>query len=140
MTQYHLDFETYSPEDINKYGAFKYAEHPDTEILICAIARGDEDPVVWRCDQDAQGWENVTFGNLLRGMLEEPDAVIYAHNSQFETAIAAQLWEKTFGTVAPDLSEWRCTAAMARRAAIPSALGACAQFLGLGEQKDKEGK
>ena len=140
MTQYHLDFETYSPEDI-KLGAHKYAEHPETEILICAIARGDKTPVVWRCDQVM----NDQFHQVVWDMcdpegLSDEEVVIYAHNSQFETAITAQLWEKTFGVKAPDLTQWRCTAAMARRAAIPSSLGECAKFLGLGEQKDKEGK
>jgi DNA polymerase len=135
MTVYHLDYETYSPEDIS-LGAHKYAEHPETEILICAIARGDEEPVVWRCDQDKSG----DFMSLLAEIETYKDITIYAHNSQFETAITAQLWEKTFGTPAPDLRQWRCTASMARRAAIPSNLKDCAEFLDLSVGKDSEGK
>ena len=134
FVMYHLDYETYSPADIS-LGAYKYAEHPETEILICAIAKGDEAPVVWRADQGM----TPQFKAIVEA-ISSPDAVIYAHNSQFEAAITVHLWESTFDCAAPNLRQWRCTAAMARRAAIPSSLAQCAEFLRLSVGKDTEGK
>ena len=38
-----IDFETYSEADLKKVGAYKYAEHPSTEIL-CMAYKFPEDP------------------------------------------------------------------------------------------------
>ena len=34
-----IDLETYSPQDIGKVGAYRYAQDPDFEILLCSAAR-----------------------------------------------------------------------------------------------------
>ena len=134
---YHLDFETFSKADLSSFGAFRYAEDLSTEILLCAIAREDEAPALW--SPVGQPLKPKAL-ELLKAMSEDPDAVIYAHNAQFEWAICKHLWEDTFGLPCPKLESFRCTAAMARRAAIPSSLEDCAKFLGLTQQKDKQGK
>jgi DNA polymerase len=138
---YHLDYETFSKADLKKFGAYRYACDPSTEILFCAIARDDADPLLWVNPL----YETPEFHSepgaleLIReaAQSEEP---IYAHNAQFEAAVSKYLFEKTFGLPAPRLEKWRCTAAMARRAAIPSSLEEAGAFLKLATEKDKRGK
>lgn len=36
-----IDLETYSPQDIGKVGAYRYAQDPDFEILLCSVAIDD---------------------------------------------------------------------------------------------------
>lgn len=135
----HIDFETYSEAPIGDVGGFKYAEHPSTEILILATSMDGEDAPVhtWDMTQEQKGNKaiNTLFWANVEGWL------IYAHNVSFEIAILQQLCKKTFGfNWNPDVTIYRCTAAMCRRAAIPAALGQACEFLGLPQQKDEEGK
>ena len=138
MNSYHLDYETHSASNLKKVGAYRYAVDPSTEILIFSIAREQEDPLVWDV-LDSFG-ENKAALSLLWEMRDNEENLVYAHNAQFEIAISKYLFYKTFGMVAPKMCQWRCTAAMARRAAIPSSLAGMGEFLGLDIVKDKEGK
>lgn len=132
---YHLDFETYSAANLPKVGEHRYAEDPSTKILLCAISVNDGPVELWdRVNPDDKGADE-----LIRRMHADPDALIYAHNASFEAAIARTLWDRTFHTDPPRLEQWRCTAAMCRRVAIPASLEKAAEFLGLTEQKDKRG-
>lgn len=134
-TIYHLDYETYSPLNIKDVGAFRYAEHPQCEITLCCIAKGDDEPLLWdRYDP---------FGSMAAEELIEEmacgDGLIYAHNSQFETAVSRYKFKQTFGFDPPALDRWRCTASMARRASIPWSLAECGEFLKLGIKKNPLG-
>lgn len=131
----HLDYETRSRADLQDVGAYRYANDPSTEILCAAIAEGDNEPVIWRCDQ-AMTQEVI---DLLLLMTRNPNALVYAHNAQFEAAISDALFRKTFGISPPAHSKWRCTAAMGRRAALPTSLKNLAEFLQLKNQKDSKG-
>lgn len=134
---YHLDFETFSKADLKTFGAYRHAADDSTEILLCAIARQGEAPLLWSITGQPDKPKALA---LLKEMSEDPEAVIYAHNAQFEAAIAWYHWTKTFDLPCPRLDQWRCTAAMSRRAAIPSSLEQAAKFLGLDVQKDTRGK
>lgn len=136
--KYHLDYESYSEADLRSYGAYRYACDPSTEILIFSIAREQERPLVWDV-LDSFG-ENKAALAMLWEMRDNEENLVYAHNAQFEAAVSKYLFYKTFHMVAPKLQQWRCTAAMARRAAIPSSLAGMGEFLGLDVTKDKEGK
>jgi len=142
--QYHIDFETFSEADLRKVGAYKYASHPSTEILMLSISRGhghrkyrwynpkyEDDKLGIVTDPEA--WA------LLDELGEDPTAVVYAHNAQFEMAVTRYRWDADIGTRAPIPRQWRCTATMARVAALPPSLEQCAQALSLPAQKDKEG-
>tara|TARA_R110000772_G_scaffold268565_3_gene396246 strand:+ start:3222 stop:5570 length:2349 start_codon:yes stop_codon:yes gene_type:complete len=133
---YHLDFETYSTADLKSFGAYRYASDTSTEILILAIVKNDQ-PVVhtWQVGLPV----NVRAIEML-GEAIASGAPIYAHNAQFEAAICKFLLKSTFGLEAPDLGQWRCTAAMARRAAIPSSLAGAGEFLNILHAKDTSGK
>jgi DNA polymerase len=145
---YSLDYETFSEADLKKYGAYRYGADPSTEILIFAIAKNDERPLVWDV-LDSFGENAAALLLLQKALIQE--ALIYAHNAQFEAAISKYLFRKTFivhtalqknrtksrSLYPPKLEQWRCTAAMARRAAIPSSLGGVGEFLGLDVTKPK---
>lgn len=137
-TIFSLDYETFSEADLRSYGAYRYASDHSTEILMFAIAREQEEPLLWDV-LDSFG-ENKAALALLWEMRDNEENLVYAHNAQFEAAISKYLFYKTFGMAAPKLQQWRCTAAMARRAAIPSSLEGMGEFLGLNVTKDKEGK
>tara|TARA_R110000796_G_scaffold251769_1_gene383958 strand:+ start:20856 stop:23000 length:2145 start_codon:yes stop_codon:yes gene_type:complete len=139
---YHLDFETYSEANLKEVGAFKYAEHPSTKILIMAISsgrRGDA-TAVWSKRYDGSGDDPSQFPAVqwLKEAIET-GAQIYAHNAQFEHAICKELLQDTFGIESPAIDQWRCTQAMCRLAAIPSSLAAAGEFLDIDTPKSKEG-
>jgi DNA polymerase len=69
----------------------------------------------------------------------DPSAIIYAHNAQFEMAITHYRWAKDVGTKPPLPKQWRCTATMARLAALPASLEKVGEALRLDILKDKDG-
>lgn len=136
----HLDFETFSKADLKKVGAYRYAFDPSTEILCAAMALGDFEPVV-RNGYDGSSTEYPdTMLDAFVDALENPEVLIYAHNAMFEMAICQALLEKTWGIRCPDLSRFRCTMSLARRAALPGKLDMLGEALNLSTQKDKRGK
>jgi len=136
-TKLHLDFETFSAIDIRDVGAYRYAFDPSTEILCAAMAFDDEEPVAW-----FEGYEDKADYSLAKHIdaLEDPSVLIYAHNAMFEMAICQALLMKTWGIPCPDLSRFRCTMSLARRAALPGKLETLAETLGLTNLKDNRGK
>lgn len=141
----HLDYETFCGQPGNillEVGAYRYAADPLTEILMLAVALDDEDPLLFipemfesdECRSDSGALE------LLMELLPREDTLLYAHNAQFEIAITRYLWDATFpGVPKPRLSQWRCTAALARRAALHASLKGIGEDLALGQQKSKAG-
>jgi DNA polymerase bacteriophage-type len=136
MSLYHLDFETYSAAPLPDVGSYRYAADPSTEVLMAAVSRGNDEPLLWV--NPAYGDPDPGALELLHEMAASRDPV-YAHNAQFEAAITLYRGGRDFPvTVAPE--RWRCTAAMARYAALPASLGPCASALGLAQQKAVSGK
>ena len=138
---FHLDYETRSLCDIKRTGAFKYAEDPSTEILCAAIARNDEEPLLWVNPKfafdDLFTCQSYPGADELMVDMCAGTGPVYAHNAQFEHAITNHCPNSPF---AVDIRRWRCTAAMSRRAAIPPSLEKAAETLGLLQQKDSKGK
>lgn len=130
----HLDYETRSLADLPKVGGWRYAFDPSTEILCIGIAEERGDPVVWT------PWNHDRKAEALMREMGKPETIIYAHNATgFEVPITDALFEKTTGFKAPRHHQWRCTAAMGRRAALPSSLKRLAEALKLTNQKDDKG-
>jgi DNA polymerase len=141
MSVFHLDFETFSTADLKSFGAFRYASDPSTEILLCAIAKGEDRPRLWvhPLYREVIPGDNYRALQWVNEAIMEDDSLIYAHNAQFEAAVSKYCWGNHFDGF-PALNKWRCTAAMARRAAIPSSLDKAAEFLNLPMKKDARGK
>lgn len=130
----HLDYETRSLADLPKVGGWRYAFDPSTEILCIGIAEERGDPVVWT------PWNHDRKAEALMREMGKPETIIYAHNATgFEVPITDAIFEKTTGFKAPQHHQWRCTAAMGRRAALPSSLKRLAEALKLTNQKDDKG-
>jgi DNA polymerase len=141
MSIYHVDIETRSRCDLKTRGAHRYARDASTEILCLAIAKGNNEPRIWV----PKVWRHlvehdIIAEELLFEMSFDKEAIVYAHNASFEVACLTALMEKTTGFKPPHHSQWRCTAAMGRRAALPASLEKLAEALKLGHQKDPKGK
>lgn len=136
----HLDFETFSAADLIELGAYRYASDKSTQILMAAVAVNAEDPVIWvHPDHESDLVQSDPRAEEIMAMWEDPAVSVYAHNAQFETALSLYRMEKDIGVVPPRIEQWRCTQTMARRAAIPSSLAKCSEYLELDFQKDKKG-
>lgn len=134
----HLDFETFSEVDIRDVGAYRYANDPSTEILCAAMAFDDEEPVAWDCTMTEE-WEIEPLLPYFKA-LRTSGVLVYAHNAMFEAAICQALLVMTWGILCPDLSRFRCTMSLARRAALPGKLETLAEVLDLPHKKDNRGK
>jgi DNA polymerase len=130
---YHIDFETYSEKGID-CGSYLYATHPSTRILLCAINTPSGKVVVWQNPsvEGSDASENEAVLDILRGATELD--IFYAHNSQFEYDISDARMLLDMGVKPPKQDQWRCTAAMCRKAAIPHSLDKAAKFLNLAEK------
>jgi DNA polymerase bacteriophage-type len=69
----------------------------------------------------------------------DPGWLMVAHNDQFETAIEERLLGPRFGWPLVPIERHRCTMAAALANALPAALDAAAEALGLPVRKDAEG-
>ena len=119
------DFETYSDVDLKEYGAWAYAHHPSTEILMCAYY----DPKAHDSVQVAIGEEAI---RAIPGLFS-PDTVKVAHNAPFER----HMIKGRFGTLPPP-EEYIDTAAYAACYGLPRKLKDLAIALGVA-QKDEAG-
>jgi DNA polymerase bacteriophage-type len=134
-THLHLDYEWFCNLDITESGIYRCAFDPYTEIICAAMAFGNEEPVAW--------WKGMSDSELAAldpywDALEDPSVLVYAHNGQFEYAMSQALMWKTWGIRPPHISRFRCTASLARRAALPAKLERLGDFLGT-VIKDKAG-
>ena len=122
------DFETRSPVDLRKHGAYVYFEHPEARVLLGSFKLG-EARFRWRygqpCPPEAEAW--VAGGGS-----------ISAHNAGFET-LCWQWLHENCGWPLPRLDQFRCTAATAAALQLPRSLDKLGDALGLEVRKDKEG-
>ena len=132
----HLDFETYSELDVTVVGAYRYAEHPSTEVLVAC----------WAIDDGAVArWVPHLHGPRMPAALRSAVLAghhVSAHNVQFERAIWRSVLTQRQGWVAVPLHRWHCTAARAAAVGFPRSLAdaAIAAELPAEYLKDKRGK
>ena len=75
------DVETRSEVDLSKVGAYKYASHPSTELLMVSYAFGDEEVKLWECHKGP-------IPTDLKEGLEDPFTIVVAWNGMgFERLI-----------------------------------------------------
>jgi len=84
---YFIDFEAFSPLDLTKVGAYRYAEHPEARIMLCAIARNDGPVELW---DERDAFDSHAATGLIGDMLADPDALVvapvfYTHRRAHET-------------------------------------------------------
>ena len=142
MSNYHIDYETYSDADLTKVGAYRYAEDPSTEVLMLAVGRDDGGVKLWLppAYRDCAIHESVEAEALIAELAADPAALVWAHNAQFERAISTFSGFKLLRFMADRPRDWRCTAALCRKANLPNALEKAATYLQLADKKDASGK
>ena len=121
-----IDLETRSPADLKKAGAYRYFEHPYTEILCACWALGDGPVRQWfpgePCPWDVM--EAVSRGAEISGW-----------NVNFER----QGWNKIFGPKhdwpVPKLEQYRDTAAQSAAQSLPRSLEKAAAALNMPNEK-----
>jgi DNA polymerase bacteriophage-type len=132
MSKLYIDIETRSECDLRKAGAYVYAEHPSTEIIVICWAV-DEGPVqAWRMGDDP--------ARLATLALDTEAMRLLAHNAGFERTLLCGGPGKRLGLDFPtDLARWDCTAARAAACGLPRSLEGAANALNFSATKDKQG-
>ena len=147
MENISIDIETYSGNDLNKCGVYKYVQHPDFDVLLFGYSvDGGEVRVV-----DLAAGEEIPEEIL--AALSDEDVTKWAFNSNFERICLSE-WlrrnrpEHFFSysvegdTVGDYLDPrgWKCSMIWSAYMGLPLSLAGVGAVLGLEEQKLKEGK
>lgn len=137
MGKYRLwiDTEIYSEADLKKVGAYAYAEHPSTEIMICTYAFDDDKVQVWDATDGSRMPRDLRRG--LRDAIAGNCVIIGQNILLFDRLLMRECW----GYDIPP-ANIEDTMIMAFRHALPGGLDALCTVLGVDEQnaKDKAGK
>jgi DNA polymerase len=126
------DYETRSTCNLQTAGAWKYAAHPETEILCCAYAVDNEPPRIWIPGEP--------IPPEVIAAAQDPAWLRVAHGAQFERAIEQHIMLPRYGWPLVPLERQRCSMAMALAHSLPASLAGAAEALDLLHQKDKVGQ
>lgn len=135
-----VDIETYSPQDIAKVGAYRYAQDPDFQILLLGyVNEGLDTPKVI----DLTSWPDTA--HFLREQLPwllDASYTKRAHNAAFEWWCLSEAMGLSWEERAEWLDQWECSMIHALYCGLPAQLGALGQVLQQPEDalKMKEGK
>jgi DNA polymerase len=128
--RYICDFETASDCDLKVAGAWRYAEHPTTEVLcLCFRSAGGNYRAHWRPGMPL---------DELRELVENPDTIFVEHAS-FEQAIWQRIMVEQFGMPPLGVERWEDTQAVCAWKSVPLKLEKGCQALRLSIAKDMEG-
>lgn len=125
----HLDFETFSEVDLTKVGAYRYAEHPSTRILMAAYALNDGPFKLWVPD------EGEPFPEDLAGYMDDMETDVVAWNASFERQI---IWQKLAdGHRRANPARFKCAMVGCMSIGLPAKLETACEALGVPEDKTK---
>ena len=147
METISIDIETYSGNDLNKCGVYKYVQHPDFDILLFGYAvDGGEVHVV-----DLAAGEEIP--EEIVAALSDEDVTKWAFNSSFERICLSEWLRRkrpehfysysVSGDTVGDYLDprgWKCSMIWSAYMGLPLSLAGVGAVLGLEEQKLKEGK
>lgn len=139
----HHDFETRSRCDLKSAGQHRYAIDPSTRALMCAVSEADSDEVWLWIAPGLPVPKKYEGHNPKAEAILAKASLLYAHSILFEQALHWGLHERKSPSPfksPPPLETLRCTAAMARKAGLPSSLEQLGAALSLPIQKDNKGK
>ena len=109
-------------------GVRAYAEHPSTEVLCVAFARGDGPVERWLPGQ--------LVPDIVLRAAADPHCHWIAHNAAFERAILEHILTPCWSWPVIPVDRHICTMALALSHAYPGGLDAAATALGLVNRKD----
>ena len=147
METISIDIETYSGNDLNKCGVYKYVQHPDFDILLFGYAvDGGEVHVV-----DLAAGEEIP--DEILAALSDEDVTKWAFNSNFERVCLSEWLRRnhpehftSYSVEGDSVGEyldprgWKCSMIWSAYMGLPLSLAGVGAMLGLEEQKLKEGK
>ena len=109
-----FDMETRGILDLRKTGAYKYAQHSDTEIMCMAWAIDDGPVDLW--------WWDTPFPKKMHDHIVS-GGLVEAHNAFFERCLYDEMRRRTLGTKSewPKIrdEQWRCSASVAAYYSLP---------------------
>ena len=147
METISIDIETYSGNDLNKCGVYKYVQHPDFDILLFgyAVDGGDVHVV------DLAAGEEIP--EEIVAALSDEDVTKWAFNSNFERICLSEWLRRkrpehfsSYSVEGDSVGEyldprgWKCSMIWSAYMGLPLSLAGVGAVLGLEEQKLKEGK
>lgn len=130
-----LDTETFSGVALKKVGAYAYAEHPTTEIMICTYAIDEGRVQTWDATESPTMPRELR--KALRHVSRKKAKIVMANGLLFDRLVIREKW----GIDLP-VSQIEDTMIMAFRHALPGSLDMQCQVLGVDAEhaKDKAGK
>lgn len=130
-----LDTETFSGVDLKKVGAYAYAEHQTTEIMICTYAIDEGRVQTWDATESPKMPRELR--KALRQVSRKKAKIVMANGLLFDRLVIREKW----GIDLP-VSQIEDTMIMAFRHALPGSLDMQCQVLGVDAEhaKDKAGK
>ena len=134
-----VDIETYSPQDIAKVGAYRYAQDPEFQILLLGYALADAKPTV--LDLTLEPNPGRFLQEQLPWLLDD-FYVKRAHNAAFEWWCLSEAMGLSWEERIEWLQQWECSMVHALYCGLPAQLGALGKALKQPEDalKMKEGK
>ena len=130
-----LDTETFSPVDLKKSGSYAYAEHPETEILICSYAIDDGPAQVWDCTDGGRMPDDLKAA--LRQVRRHKAKLVMQNGLMFDRLVMRNCWDMDI-----DPRDILDTMVMAFRHSLPGSLAMQCEVLQIDDSlaKDKRGK
>lgn len=135
-----IDFETRSACDLKKHGSWVYSKHPTTEAMCLAFhLPGYEDVDLWHAGYEDELIAETElpldlFAYILAG------GAVEAHNAFFERVIWLNVMVARHGWPKVPSRSWRCSASRASACALPRDLENAGKAMGLGTEKDMDGR
>lgn len=125
MRHLSIDIETFSDIDIQKAGAYRYAQSEQFRIMLFAYSfDGEEVQVV-----DLENGEEIP--HFILTALRDKDVIKHAYNAAFEWYCLNRAGIKT------PLDQWQCTMVHAMYLSLPAGLANTGEALGISEDKKK---
>lgn len=125
MRHLSIDIETFSDIDIQKAGAYRYAQSEQFRIMLFAYSfDGKEVQVV-----DLENGEEIP--HFILTALQDKEVIKHAYNAAFEWYCLNRAGIKT------PLDQWQCTMVHAMYLSLPAGLANTGEALGIPEDKKK---
>lgn len=125
MRHLSIDIETFSDIDIQKAGAYRYAQSEQFRIMLFAYSfDGEEVQVI-----DLENGEEIP--HFILTALQDKEVIKHAYNAAFEWYCLNRAGIKT------PLDQWQCTMVHAMYLSLPAGLANTGEALGISEDKKK---
>ena len=125
MRHLSIDIETFSDIDIQKAGAYRYAQSEQFRIMLFAYSfDGEEVQVI-----DLENGEEIP--HFILTALQDKEVIKHAYNAAFEWYCLNRAGIKT------PLDQWQCTMIHAMYLSLPAGLANTGEALGMPEDKKK---